>query len=87
MLVLSSCLHVCVPPDALSMDLASTTRQFEYLTAVSGRRIRLLHLSPGSGSEQLCLYLSEFDLEQSPPFTALSYAWGDPQDKKTRLVS
>ena len=65
----------------------SRPRQFEYIHALSKRRIRLLKLSYGSESGQLCFNLSEFDLEGCPPFTALSYAWGDPEDKKLALCN
>src|ERR1700761_5807173 len=71
----------------MEMDLSSTICQFEYPNATSGRRIRLIKVSPGLESEQLAFSISEFELEQSPPFTALSYVWGNVQDMKVAMCN
>jgi Heterokaryon incompatibility protein (HET) len=68
------------------MDAAEFNDTFIYDAPCVGRRIRLLSLLPGSGSDQLAVSLEEAALDSSDiSFTALSYVWGPPHD--TRMAS
>ncbi|KAK4225320.1 ankyrin repeat-containing domain protein [Podospora fimiseda] len=54
-----------------------TPRRYEY-TPISGKKcIRLLELQPGLGKEIIQFDLFEVDLDDEPPFEALSYEWGE----------
>lgn len=53
-----------------------------YSNRLRGREIRLLQLRPGTDSDPIHIFLLETTLEKSPPFEALSYAWGDASIKK-----
>ncbi|KAL7955742.1 hypothetical protein V8C34DRAFT_316186 [Trichoderma compactum] len=48
------------------------------------RYIRLLKLLPGSGPDPIRIQLQSTSLEESGPYTALSYVWGDAKvDRRT----
>jgi len=49
--------------------------------------IRLLKLWSGSESDALGHSLQSFPLNNCPPFSALSYAWGDPPASHQILVN
>jgi hypothetical protein len=44
---------------------------------IKGEVVRLIKLTPGSGTQPLLLELSIHELAHSPPFDAISYVWGD----------
>ncbi|KAK7718933.1 hypothetical protein SLS63_010346 [Diaporthe eres] len=60
------------------MDMA--TDEYQYSPLSGPRQIRLLKLHPGASPEdrQLSVEIVTVDLDATPPFEALSYAWGDP---------
>jgi hypothetical protein len=70
---------------------ARTTLQYDPIT--QDRHIRVLDLAPGSWDEPVTCSLSAVHLDDDDlRYEAISYAWGDPADRKTvicngRLVS
>ncbi|KAI0106694.1 HET-domain-containing protein [Daldinia grandis] len=50
-------------------------------------QFRILTLLPGSGEEPLECILSHGDIGESPPYEAISYAWGEPHDKVSILCN
>ncbi|KAI1414920.1 HET-domain-containing protein [Hypoxylon sp. FL1857] len=44
-------------------------------------QFRILTLLPGSGEQPLECILEHGDIGKSPPYEAISYVWGDPEDK------
>ncbi|KAI1138198.1 HET-domain-containing protein [Hypoxylon sp. FL0543] len=44
-------------------------------------QFRFLTLLPGSGEDPLICILEHGDIGKSPPYEAISYVWGDPDDK------
>lgn len=65
----------------------AATSTFQYGPGLSGREIRLLRLLPSSMSRALSLEMLQFELDSSPPFAALSYAWGDERDRKVAVCN
>lgn len=53
-----------------------------YPHRLQGRHIRLLEVGPGSGTDAINCRLREECLDQAPQFEALSYVWGDANDKR-----
>ncbi|TGJ81098.1 hypothetical protein E0Z10_g7657 [Xylaria hypoxylon] len=49
--------------------------------------IRLLTLSPGAGDDPVKCELSAEHIDDLPPFEALSYAWGDPENRTPIIVT
>jgi hypothetical protein len=61
--------------------------RFEYQRLSSDiGKIRLLDTLPRDNLGQSRYRLREVDLDQPPPYTALSYTWGDPQKRRVILV-
>jgi hypothetical protein len=54
---------------------------YQYQRLPDAKDIRLLHLQPGTGDEEVVCDLSIISLTRQPIFEALSYAWGDPSNK------
>ncbi|KAL9110912.1 MAG: hypothetical protein Q9227_004527 [Pyrenula ochraceoflavens] len=52
----------------------------------AGEFIRLFILQPGNGKEPLKCSIRTFSLEETPPFEAISYVWGNPERKNNILV-
>ncbi|KAL6797223.1 heterokaryon incompatibility domain-containing protein, partial [Trichoderma sp. SZMC 28013] len=52
--------------------------QYTFTDLETTRHIRLLTLLPGEYDASLLCTISEFPLDQSPDYEALSYAWGAP---------
>jgi hypothetical protein len=44
--------------------------------------IRVLTLCPGAWETPITCNLHKYELNDTPPFTALSYQWGDPREQK-----
>jgi hypothetical protein len=44
------------------------------------RRLRILELQPGTRQDDIICTLREYPLFNVPPYEALSYCWGDPND-------
>src|SRR5450755_1186878 len=59
--------------------------QYHPLTPVTSRttqpKIRLVELLPGPGSEQVECVLKEAYLSDNASYEAISYCWGDPNDR------
>lgn len=62
---------------------SSAKSTFVYPKRLSGRKIRLIRIQPGQGSDQLSVSLEEVDLDDHPDFVAISYVWGDPNDTRS----
>lgn len=63
-------------------------RPYEYLTSLRLREIRLLSLQrPASNSEDVRCDLEVVSLDDNPNFTAMSYHWGDPSNRKDIILS
>ncbi|TLS25620.1 hypothetical protein PpBr36_06911 [Pyricularia pennisetigena] len=58
-------------------------KRYTYSPLSSHRQIRLLRVFAGAGDDELSGELFHAALDSVPRFTALSYAWGDPQPQKT----
>jgi hypothetical protein len=62
--------------------------QYEYLASLVLREIRLLSLQrPSSNTEDVRCDLEVVSLDDHPNFTAMSYYWGDPNNKKDIILS
>ena len=53
----------------------------------NSKQIRLIQILPGRSSSVIACKFSVHTLEQSPPYTALSYAWGDSVADKMITIS
>jgi hypothetical protein len=53
---------------------------FRYSDSLSDRHLRLLELNFGHGDEIVCLDIQTYGIDDHPPYIALSYTWGDPND-------
>ena len=62
-------------------------KKYQYGPLTPSRQIRLLRLYAGAEAYELCGELMHISLEETPPFTALSYAWGESQPQKAILCS
>ncbi len=47
-------------------------------SALARDEIRLLHLCPGARDSVICIEIRKATVDCLPPYTAVSYAWGDP---------
>ncbi|KAL3602190.1 hypothetical protein FPOAC2_06490 [Fusarium poae] len=54
------------------------SQSFTYTGIPPGRNFRLLKILPGSSDDALACELFVSDLDNSTPYTALSYVWGNP---------
>jgi hypothetical protein len=61
----------------------SSTYQYEELP--TGKWMRLLKLLSGKSRNQIHLELFTAELESAPPYEAISYCWGDPDDQEEIL--
>ncbi|KAK3988766.1 ankyrin repeat-containing domain protein [Cladorrhinum sp. PSN332] len=59
------------------MAKQNNSRRYEYLPITGKSCIRLLELHPGREKEIIKFDLFEVDLDDEPPFEALSYEWGE----------
>ncbi|KAF2493959.1 hypothetical protein BU16DRAFT_562915 [Lophium mytilinum] len=59
------------------------TRQYQYAPLPSATSIRLLELSPANDGKISCS-LKAYELQEAPPFDALSYTWGNPLPQLSR---
>ncbi|KAJ0335971.1 hypothetical protein COL154_013373 [Colletotrichum chrysophilum] len=62
-------------------------KQYQYSPLAPNRQIRLLKLCAGTETEKLTGELVHVFLDEKPFFTALSYAWGEMQPRKTIFCS
>ena len=63
-------------------------REFSYQSLVKPTDIRVLRLQPGAGEEPVKCTLIHYSLEtRDPPYTALSYTWGDLNDRRDILCN
>lgn len=67
--------HLDVPP--LRAQRISSTQSYVY-DILLPREIRILVLSPGTGDEILRGTLEVVDMNNNPPYKAISYTWGEP---------
>ncbi|KAH7409330.1 heterokaryon incompatibility protein-domain-containing protein [Cadophora sp. MPI-SDFR-AT-0126] len=63
------------------------TELYEYAPLPGGNHIRLLYLEPGTKHESGQCQLQIVNLDDAPPFEALSYCWGSPEFDYTISVS
>lgn len=61
----------------MESDNISTALDTIYIPFSDMHEIRLLHLEPGSLTEPLVGHLENVNIQESPQFEAMSYAWGD----------
>jgi hypothetical protein len=62
----------------LTQNLQIFLRQYRYDPLPSGTSIRLLRILPSEDRRVIQCSLETFELEDAPPFRALSYTWGRP---------
>lgn len=55
--------------------------EYTYEELPTGRYIRLLTLQPGDPEDDLVCTLAVSSIVDAPPYEALSYVWGDPDDR------
>jgi hypothetical protein len=58
---------------------------YQYCCLPSPTAIRLIELLPGKEPDPICCALSAVNIEDAPPFEALSYVWGDPKTPRPIL--
>ena len=58
--------------------ILAMAQQYTFMDLETTRHIRLLTPSPGEYDALLLCTISEFPLDHSPEYEALSYAWGAP---------
>ncbi|KDN71775.1 putative heterokaryon incompatibility protein [Colletotrichum sublineola] len=58
-----------------------------YARRLPNRWIRILALQGGCGASPIHVRLREANVDALPPFSALSYVWGDPSEKQQIRVS
>ncbi|PMD57286.1 HET-domain-containing protein [Hyaloscypha bicolor E] len=58
---------------------------YQYEELPTGKWIRLMKLLPGNSDDQIHLELFTAELESAPPYEAISYCWGDPNDQEEIL--
>ncbi|KAH7034649.1 heterokaryon incompatibility protein-domain-containing protein [Microdochium trichocladiopsis] len=56
---------------------------YEYTSLEGPGSIRIIHLEPGRGDDTLSCTLETAALGDGVKYEALSYAWGDPSDRRT----
>jgi hypothetical protein len=56
--------------------------QYRYEPLPTGKWTRLLRLFPGKPDDPIIVDLFPIDLESRPSYEAVSYAWGDPGDRR-----
>ena len=54
---------------------------YRYNLLPSGKWIRLLELCSTSATDKVEFRLCQHKLEETPKYEAISYAWGDPEDR------
>src|SRR5438046_3079248 len=62
-------------------------KKYQYSPLTWARQIRLLKLYAGAEADELSGELVHTSLDETPSFTALSYAWGDSQPRKAICCS
>ncbi|KAB5581184.1 heterokaryon incompatibility protein-domain-containing protein [Coniochaeta sp. 2T2.1] len=62
-------------------------KKYQYTPLTGARQMRLLKLYAGAEGDELAGELVHTSLDETPSFTALSYAWGDPQPRKAIYCS
>jgi hypothetical protein len=58
---------------------------YQYEELPTGKWMRLLKLLPGNSDDQIHLELFTAELKSAPPYEAISYCWGDPDDQERIL--
>jgi len=76
----------------ISRDVREETRHhitmssiYQYEKLPTGKWMRLLRLLPGNSDDQIHLELFTAELKSAPPYEAISYCWGDPNDQEEIL--
>lgn len=49
-------------------------------------QVRLLRLPPGKDNDDIICELEVYELDEAPPYHAISYTWGTPHQPKTILI-
>jgi hypothetical protein len=75
-----SCSNTQDPTDSKS----STVMDFKH-SSLGSNELRLLSAVSGANDRDLCFMVSQFPRDKAPPYTAVSYTWGD--DKPTEVIS
>ncbi|USP72802.1 putative heterokaryon incompatibility protein 6, OR allele-like [Curvularia clavata] len=52
----------------------------QHLGDLNNQQLRLLDLNFGHDDEIVCLDIQTYKMDEHPPYIALSYTWGDPDD-------
>ncbi|KAJ4374297.1 hypothetical protein N0V83_003038 [Neocucurbitaria cava] len=60
----------------------STQPELIYKSKLTGRKIRLLRLLPGTSGSRIQCRLVEASLDDVPSYEAISYVWGPPQKRE-----
>jgi hypothetical protein len=50
-------------------------------------QIRLIHLDPKMGDDSISASLKTWDIESAPPYNAVSYAWGEPTNRRAITIN
>jgi hypothetical protein len=58
---------------------------YKYEAIQGERTIRILDLHPGRTTEVLACDLRLVDIDNAPPYSAISYVWGDPTSKSSMV--
>jgi hypothetical protein len=58
-----------------------------YYPLPSSTSIRLLRLKPGNPADRIECELSTVELDEAPPYEAISYVWGDPRTRRRILCN
>ena len=61
-------------------------QHYQYTSISSEKEFRLLTVSPGDESSELCAELSTVDVGTSQSYEALSYTWGPSNDNGLILL-
>ncbi|KAK4217198.1 heterokaryon incompatibility protein-domain-containing protein [Rhypophila decipiens] len=59
---------------------------YVYRSLPNHNTIRILHLMPGQFDEVICCTLHVYSLDQAPAYEALSYVWGNIENRKRVVV-
>ncbi|KIM99723.1 hypothetical protein OIDMADRAFT_19757 [Oidiodendron maius Zn] len=61
--------------------MSASDREFEYVSRLHGRQIRLLTILPSKTSD-ICCSVAVQSLDKQIPYIALSYVWGDSTSQR-----
>src|SRR6186997_769638 len=66
--------------EAANSDTGPSHGSYPYTPLIGPKVIRLIDLQPGQKDDPVSVRLFSVSLESAPPYDAISYVWGDPDD-------